>query len=332
MPPTQAHTLVLTRADVVALLDLDACIDAVEDAFRAHAAGYVLPAGVLGTRAAEGGFHVKVAGLRRGRPYYAAKVNANFPGNAGRGLPTIQGVVALHDAADGSLLALLDSGALTALRTAAATAVAARHLARVDARTVTVVGCGVQGRAQLRALARVRPLARAYACDHDAAAARAFADELSRALAIPVEVAADHRAAASASDVVVTCTTARGALLDAGDVRAGAFVAAVGADAEDKQELTPALLASSAVVVDVLAQCAAIGDLHHALDAGAMRRDDVRGELADVVSGRRPGRLRDDEVVVFDSTGTALEDVAAAAVIYERACALGRGVALVLGT
>jgi ornithine cyclodeaminase/alanine dehydrogenase-like protein (mu-crystallin family) len=125
-------TLLLTRADVRALLDLDACIDAVEAAFRAHADGASLSLGVLGTHVPGGGFHVKTAGLMSsarspsGRAYYAAKVNANFPANpAQRGLPTIQGVIALHDAEDGRLLALLDSMEITTLRTAAATAVAA---------------------------------------------------------------------------------------------------------------------------------------------------------------------------------------------------------------
>jgi alanine dehydrogenase len=104
-------------------------------------------------------------------------------------------------------------------------------------------------------------------------------------------------------------------------VSPGTFVAGVGADSENKHELAPALLARSTVVVDVLDQCARIGDLHHAIDAGAMTRDDVHAELADVVSGRRSGRHSADEITVFDSTGTALEDVAAAAMLYERAVA-----------
>jgi ornithine cyclodeaminase/alanine dehydrogenase-like protein (mu-crystallin family) len=133
------------------------------------------------------------------------------------------------------------------------------------------------------------------------------------------------------SDVVVTCTPSRTPLLAAADVPAGCFVAGVGADSDDKHELAPDLLARGVVVADVLEQCARIGDLHHALAAGAMRRDDVHAELADVVSGRRPGRRSPDEVTVFDSTGTALEDVAAAMVVYERALAERRGMRFRLG-
>jgi ornithine cyclodeaminase/alanine dehydrogenase-like protein (mu-crystallin family) len=114
-------------------------------------------------------------------------------------------------------------------------------------------------------------------------------------------------------------------------VAPGAFVAAVGADSPEKQEIEPELLARSAVVADVLEQCAAMGDLHHAIEARILRREDVRAELADVVSGKRPGRTSLDEIVVFDSTGTALQDVAAAALVYERARSCGAGLSVRLG-
>jgi alanine dehydrogenase len=327
-------TLVLTRRDVRDLLDMDACIDAVDAAFRAHADGATFPPGVLGTHVPDGGFHVKTAGLRgtRGRSYFAMKINANFPGNPARyGLPTIQGVISLHDATDGALLALLDSMEITTLRTAAATAVAARHLARTNARVVTVLGCGIQGRSQLLALSRVRSVERVFAWDIEPAAAARYANEMANVLGCDVQAVADYREAVRASDVVVTCTTSRRPLLSAADVPAGCFVAAVGADNDDKQELAPDLLARSVVVADVLEQCARIGDLHHALDAGMMRLEDVHAELSDVVSGRRPGRRAAAEVIVFDSTGTALEDVAAAALVYERAVDTGVGIELRLG-
>ena len=337
MPGTHASardTLVLTRTDVGALLDMDACIAAVESAFRAHAEGATLPPGVVATHVDGGGFHVKTAGLvtAGGDRYYVTKTNANFPANPSqRGLPTVQGVVSLHDATDGSLLALLDSMQITTLRTAAATAVAARHLARDDARVVTVIGCGVQGRSQLHALGRVRDVERAFAWDVERETAERYAREMSRALGIDVVAVPGYRDAVARSDVVVTCTPSRVPLLSAADVPAGCFVAGVGADSDVKQELAPDLLARSVVVVDVLEQCERIGDLHHALVAGAMRREQVHAELADVVSGSRPGRTSRDEVTVLDSTGTALEDVAAAVVVYERAVAEGRGVRLRLG-
>jgi alanine dehydrogenase len=325
-------TLLLSRADVHALLDMDSCIAAVERAFQAQADGATLPAGVLATHAPGGGFHVKAAGLTGDRAYYAAKINANFPGNPARnGLPTIQGVVALFDAANGMLLALMDSMEITTLRTAAATAVAAKSLARPDAHTVAILGCGVQGRSQLRALARVRRIERVFAWDGARGAAERYAREMASELGCEVMAVDKHQSVVGRCEVIVTCTASREPLLRADDVSPGTFVAGVGADSENKHELAPDLLACSTLVVDVLEQCARIGDLHHALDAGAMRSEDVHAELADVVSGRRPGRRSADEITVFDSTGTALEDVAAASVLYVRAVAAGHSREISLG-
>jgi ornithine cyclodeaminase/alanine dehydrogenase-like protein (mu-crystallin family) len=265
--------------------------------------------------------------VREPRALFAAKVNANFAANESRfGLPRIQGLIVLSDAVHGYPLAVMDSAEITALRTAAATAVATRHLAREDAHTAAIIGCGRQSRLQLRAVAAVRSLIGALACDTDADRAERFAREMSAVLGIPVRVATDPVVAARQSDIIVTCTSATQIVLRPGDVTPGAFVAAVGADSDTKQEIDPALMAASAVVPDLLEQAATIGDLHHALAAGAMTRQQVRAELGAVVAGLAAGRKTNDEVLIFDSTGTAIQDVAAAAVVYERAIARGRGV------
>lgn len=315
-------TRLLTRSDVERLLDLRACIDAVERAFRMAGEGRPLPSAILGLAAPGGGMHVKaaLATEQDGHGWFAAKVNLNFPGNPDeRGLPTIQGVVVLADAQSGSPLAVMDSIALTVLRTAAASAVAARHLARRDARTVAIVGCGAQARAQLAAMRIVRPVERASAFDANAGKADAFARAASAELGFPVRASATLGDATRDADIVVTCTTARRAFLGGGDLSRGTFVAAVGADSESKQEIEPALMATSAVVTDSTAQCAAIGDLHHAIDARVMTAADVRAELGDVVADPSRGRRTADEIVVFDSTGVAFQDVVAAALVHERA-------------
>src|SRR5215212_4045348 len=259
--------LPLTRSEVTSLLRLAECIDAVEEAFRLHAEGLSLPPGMLETLTADGGFHIKAAGLRLAcENYFAAKVNGNFPLNPERfGLPTIQGVVVLCDAERGRPLAVMDSMELTALRTAAATGVAARYLARPDSKVTTVCGCGVQGRVQLRALAQVLRIEKVFAFDSDGGRAECFAREMSGELGLEAEAVADLREAAGESDVCVTCTPSRRPILMRGDVRPGTFIAAVGADNPKKQELDPWLMASGRIVVDILEQCAAIGDLHHAL-------------------------------------------------------------------
>jgi ornithine cyclodeaminase/alanine dehydrogenase-like protein (mu-crystallin family) len=317
-------TLVLTRADLAPVLTLADCLPVIEEAFRLHGTG--APPQSMGIHAPAGTFHIKTA---IGGDVFAAKINANFPGNPQRhGLPTIQGVIVLIDVQRGTPLAILDSALITTLRTAAATAVAARYLAREDAATVTVIGCGLQGRANLEAMQLVRPVTKAYAFDVDVERARAFAGEMQAKLGIEVVAGAALDAAVADSDVVVTCTTARSPILDTRHVHRGLFIAGVGADNPEKHELAPALLRESRVVVDILEQAATMGDLHHALVAGMLTREDVHGELADVICGRVPARTDDDEMFVFDSTGTALQDVAVASVAYARAMERGAGLDL----
>src|SRR5262245_19409102 len=195
-------TLILSRSDVLDLLSLPECIAAVEQAFRLHAEGGTLGPGVLSVPATGGGFHIKAAGLIGERAYFAAKTNGNFPDNPRRsGLPTIQGLVVLADADNGSPLAVIDSGSVTALRTAAATGVAARYLARPESRTVTIVGCGIQGELQLAAIAAVLPLERAWLLDRDHARAEDMAARTTARLGLKIEAAKDLRSALADSDV-----------------------------------------------------------------------------------------------------------------------------------
>ena len=317
------ETALISRGQVAELLTLDICIDAVESAFRLLGEGKVARPETLGVHVADGGFHVKAGAAALDREWFAAKINANFPRNPDRfGLPTIQGLVCLFDADNGEPLALLDSTELTALRTAAATGVAAKHLARPDSTTATVVGCGRQGKVQLQALCRVLQLGRAFALDADPARAEGYANDMASELAIEVTPVEDLPFALSETDVLVTCTPSRTPFVRRKDVRPGTFIAAVGADDEGKHEIEEALMAASVVVVDLLPQAALIGDLHHAIAQGHMRVEDVRAELGAVVAGRAPGRTSLEEITIFDSTGIALQDLVAAVAVYERA--LGR--------
>jgi ornithine cyclodeaminase/alanine dehydrogenase-like protein (mu-crystallin family) len=319
--------LLLDGHDVRRLLDYPSCIRAVEDAFRRFGRGETEPPAVCAIPAVDGGFHVKAAILEQNHCYFASKTNANFAFNPKRhGLPTIQGVVVLFDGSCGRPLALLESGEVTVRRTAAASAVAARHLARRTSTTLTVCGCGVQGRAHVEALSSVLPITTVYAHDVDRATADRFAAELTAALGIDVIAVNDPGDRSRSSDICVTCTPSREYVLGADDVSAGAFVAGVGVDHPEKRELAPDLLTRGRLVVDMLEQCATMGDLHHALAAGVMTRSSIHAQLGDVIAGTKPGRTSDDELFVFDSTGTALQDVAVAALVYERAVRIGCGI------
>ena len=325
-------TVLLKRSETAALLGIDECIAAVEQAFKLYAEGKAAPPGILGIETGDGGFHIKAGVLGLGRSYFAAKVNANFPQNVKRfGLPLVQGVIVLCDGENGYPLAVMDSMEITILRTGAATAVAAKYLARPGAEVATVCGCGNQGRISLKALSRMRNLTRAYAFDIDEDQAHRFAAELSEEIGVEVRAVTDLAAAVNESHVCVTCTPSKRYFLRREDVRPGTFIAAVGADSEGKQEVEPALMASSKIVVDVLEQGAAIGDLHHALAQGVVTKADVYAELGEVIAGKKAGRTSDDEIIIFDSTGMALQDVAAAAIVYERAVSVGAGAVIHLG-
>lgn len=235
--PATRLTLILSGDTIRQTMHFAAWVDAIEAAFKCRARGGVTLPSAVHIPASGGGFHIKAAAMSIGPGYVAVKINGNFPDNRRVAqLPTIQGAIILCDRRNGFPLAILDSTEITAQRTAAATAVAARFLARPG----------------------------------------------------------------------------------------------VGADNDDKQELDPQLLKAGRVVVDSLDQCAAIGELHHALQAGVMNRSQVQAELSDVISGCRVGRVAADDIVIFDSTGSAIQDVAAASAVFERARQNGSGISVKL--
>jgi len=313
-------TLLLTRQDVAALLTLDECIICVEEAFKLYAEGKALPPKVLGIHTQRGGFHIKAGILNLDKTYFVAKINSNFQDNmSDQGLPLIQGVIVVCDGENGGLLALMDSIEITILRTGAAIAVAARYLAHAGAQTVTICGCGNQGRITLKAIMKVCAVEKVYVFDVDKSKAEKFAGGLADELHVIIKAVNDVGAAVRNSKICVTCTPSRQAFLKLKDVPAGTFIAAVGADSEEKQELEPELLSAGKLVTDLTEQCGNIGELHHALERGLMTIADVHAEIGEIISGKKPGRTSKEEIIIFDSTGTALQDAAAAAIVYEKA-------------
>lgn len=324
--------LVLSRTDIIRLMEYGDYVDAVEAAFRAAAAGNAVAPAASALHVPAGSFHAKGAALLGDGSLVAIKINGNFPGNpASNNLPTVQGVIYLADGGNGRPLAVMDSIEVTNNRTGAATTLATRHLARADSKVATICGAGVQERVQLEAIvAAAAHLQRVHVWDRDGAAAARLAREMTGTLGLDIRPAADL-APVRDSDIVVTCSSAREAFLTEDLVRPGTFIAAVGADNSDKSEVDPGLYAASLVVVDSLEQAAEIGDLHHALDAGVVTRDHVQANLGEILAGAKPGRCDERAITLFDSTGMGLQDVAAAAAIYRRALAAAAGTRLSLG-
>jgi alanine dehydrogenase len=281
-------------------------VDAVRDAFVAYARGeWTMPSKVYVPAYPAGDFRAMPA---LGGGHALLKWVTSFPGNPGQGLPTVMGVVLLSDATNGVLRAVLDAGAVTALRTGAAAVLAAETVGRPDAEIAAVVGAGVNGRAVARTFAvRGRRL---LIWDVDESRARSVADELGAEIASSREAALD-------ADVVVTVTPGREVLLDEGSLRPGQHASLMGADGPGKQEISVAELARVRVFCDDWEQASHNGDLVHAVEAGALDRERVT-ELGDVLVGAASGRTSPDQATVFDSTGLAIQDLAIALAALER--------------
>lgn len=317
-PGAETRRVLLLPAQALAqILTPKVCFEALLEVYRALAADPESAPKTLGFHVPGGSLHLKAGVYPKRRDVFAAKLNANFPANPERGLPTIQGLVLLVDAANGAPLAVMDSGELTARRTAAAAALAAWFGARRESGTATVIGCGRQAYYVLEALIDRFPLKRVFACDRSPDAASRFV-EFFRGK-VRVQPCPHHPAGTLQSDIVVTCTTATSPVLFREQVRPGAFVAALGADNPEKHELAGDLFAGAAILVDDRAQAAAIGDLSHALAAGVVGESHVRADLAELASGKKRARTGEQEIVIFDSTGTGVQDVAAARAAWHAA-------------
>ena len=290
---------------VYAAIDPAAAVEAVRTAFVAHASGdWLMPSKVYVPAPPDGDFRAMPA---RGGGYAVLKWVTSFPRNPERGLPTVGGIVLLSDAADGRLLAQLDAGALTALRTGAAAVLAAETLAAGDG-PAAVIGCGVNGRAVARTfLARGRQV---VLWDADRERARRLSEELDGRGLVP-------REEAFSADVVATVTPGREVLFPAGSLRAGQHVCLMGADGPGKAEIAVEELLRARVVVDEWEQASHNGDVSRAVETAALGRHDV-SELGRILLGEEPGRTSSDEITVFDSTGLAVQDLAVAAAVYER--------------
>ena len=319
----------LNAHDIAALLTMTDAITAVEEAFRQLALGdVVLPQRVgIGMARCGGGGAAMPAYVGGEINGLGLKLVTLYPDNPGRyGLAAVQATLVLLDPRNGQLLAVMDAGALTALRTGAAGGVAARHLARQGATSATVFGAGVQGRAQLEALCAVRPIQRAWIVDRVPEAAHAFAAAMSAQLGLPVAPATDLRTAVIGADVILTTTTAHEPLFDGSWLQPGVHINGIGSHAPAARELDTATVQRARVVVDQTAACLAdAGDLIIPLSEGAITEAHIAAQLGEVIVGLKPGRTTEDEITLFKSVGLAIQDIAVAAQVYRQALAAGRG-------
>lgn len=329
--------LFLNRRDVEALLPMGECIDRLADMLSALARGeasqplrslFWLPGedrrDLLISMPSERSAPVEKSGL-------AVKVLSIFEGNHGHGLDSHLGFVILFDGRRGEPLAIMDAASVTGIRTAAASALATRLLAREDASSLAILGTGVQARSHIQALREVRPLQRVRVVSRDFERAKRFAAEESAHHGLPIEAAATAEEAVRGADMICTVTASRVPVLHGDWITPGAHVNAVGACTPASRELDTAAVARSRFFGDlresVLKEA---GDFLIPLKEGAFGEDHLLGDLGGLLLGRVEGRLSPDDITVFESLGIAVEDLAAAQHVYAAALAAGRGVRLEL--
>ncbi|MBZ9866268.1 cyclodeaminase [Mesorhizobium sp. CA15] len=320
---------ILTESDLrkIVTLDLDA-VACVEDAFRALATLPVAMPPILRLDIPEhrGEVDVKSAYVP-GIDGFAVKISSGFFDNPTLGLPSGGGMMVLLSAKTGVVEALLlDNGYLTDIRTAAAGAVAAKHLSRQDSSVAAIFGAGLQAGLQLEALRLVRPIEEARIWARDAARAEATAARLREKLGILVRAEPDAANAAAGADIIVTTTPSTEPLIKAGFVTAGQHITAMGSDAEHKNEIAPAILRMADLyVADSAKQTRRLGELHHAIEAAVFAADAEVTELGQIIAGSKPGRRSAGDITIADLTGTGVQDTAIATLARDRARAANVG-------
>jgi len=318
--------LVLPHDDVKRLLPMEDCIELMADVLADLARGSVWQPLRFVIRPPE---ESSLMGLMPGhrsqpQPAYGLKVICIFPGNPAKGIDAHQGGVLLFDGETGTPRALLDASAVTEIRTAAVSGVATRLLAREDARELAILGSGVQARSHLEAMAKVRPFARARVWSRTPEHARAFAAEAGAPF--PVEVAATGEEAVRGADVVVTATSSREPVVRHEWLGLGAHVNAVGSSIPTARELDADTVAAAALFADTRESMVNEGgDYLFAVQERGIGPEHIRAELGELLIGEGEGRRSADELTVFKSLGIAVEDLAAAELVYARARAEGAG-------
>ena len=316
-----SEVLILTRKEVESCLSMKRTIDAVREAYIAFAYDRVQmpPVMHLDVEKYNGEVDIK-SGFVEDFDLIGTKIASGYYDNHKLGLPPGIAVIVLLDLKTSMPLAIMDGTYITAYRTGAAGAVAASVLARKDSTKVGIIGAGTQGRMQVLALKEIFQLEEIRVWDIEEKMATEYASEMSELLGIDVKNFTNREEVVRGSDIVVTVTPSKKALVEKDWIEKGMHINAIGADGPGKQEHDPAIVKlADKVVVDSLSQCKRIGEIQHALSLGLIKEQDVHGEIGEILIGKKVGRESDDEITFFDSTGLAAQDIAAAHVVLEAA-------------
>lgn len=322
----------LTEQHVQSLLPMPDLIAAMESALARFSAGEVLqPVRTVLSVGPTKAFFGLMPAYVEGPSRLGAKLVTVFNDNLQRGLPSHLATILLLDPDTGALIAVMDGRYITEARTAAVSAVSARHLARADAATLAVIGTGVQARSHVEAFVEVRALKEVRVWSPQARSRERFVSEMTGQVGVPIVAAASPQEALAGAALVVLATSSPTPVIDRAWVSPGAHIVSVGACRPDQREMDPALVAAARLYVD--SRAAALvesGDVVGGIAEGRFGADHIRGELGEVVLGRARGRRSDDECTIFKSLGMAVEDVTAADLVFRKAVETGAGTELTL--
>jgi len=320
--------ILLSRKDLRRVLTMADVIEAVEKGFREYKTGHcAVPVRMpVKIEKAQGIFLFMPSYLER-EGSFGTKIVSVFPRNLRLGLSTLQSVYLLNDPTTGEFLALMDGVLLTGMRTGATSAVATKYLSRKNAETLGIIGTGAQAMFQAEAICNVRPIRRILVYDKEPERAKNFSRNAFETLQIPVKMMPTPQQVVIGSDILVTVTTSSIPVFDGRDLRDGTHINAVGAYTPEMREIDEVTVKKSKIVVDTYEGCMAeAGDLLIPMRDGKLSKDEIYGDLGEIVLGRKAARTRDDEITLFESVGFALEDLVTARLAYQKAKEKGMGI------
>ena len=317
-------TLLLKKNDVGRLIGMTEVIGAVEEAYKAFSSAQVEQPDYIGIHlpSRRGEIDFKLGYYKVAEMISMKAHSGGFTNNpVEHGVPNSMGTILLFDAKSCALICIMDGSLITGLRTGAAGAVSVKALARKNARTIASIGTGNQARMQIRAINEILKIEEIHAWDSTYGTSSKYKADIEREFGIPVTVASSKKEAVERADILITTTRGKGSLVEAEWVKPGTHIVAIGTDQRGKQELDPELFRNAKIIVDSLSQCTEKGETWHPLNKNIIAKDDIHGEIGEVLLGRKPGRESDDEITIFNSTGMAIQDNTTANKIYQNAIA-----------
>ncbi|MBT2786283.1 MULTISPECIES: ornithine cyclodeaminase family protein [unclassified Halomonas] len=314
-------TLLLKKEEVSKLICMQETIDAVREAYKAFSRGEVVQPDYIGIDLPDprGEIDFK-AGYYKANEIISMKTSSGgFVDNPAHGLPSGMGNILLFDAMSCALICAMDGSLITGLRTGAAGAVSVQVLARKNAKKITTIGTGNQARMQIRAINEVMKIEEIHAWSRNPATLSRYKEDIESEFGIPVILANSNKEAVEQADILITTTRGKGPLVNADWIKPGTHIVAIGTDQQGKQELDPEIFRHAKIVNDSIEQCVTKGETCHPLHENIITRNDIHGEIGEILLNKKPGRENDTEITIFDSTGMAIQDNTTAFKIYSNA-------------